>query len=171
MKQLAFMTLTAALAAPLAWAATPTFNSANAPNGTHVQAGTPDCTASGFVVNCSSYDLAGVGNKDATAKLSVTYSGTVICTNPAGNVAPGQTKFPTLDTSSGTISPKNGKMTVPSVSSTTDRATIETALMQNTKCPNTKWSKSVDPDSIALVGWTYTLTFKGFSGAYITISG
>jgi hypothetical protein len=44
------------------------------------------------------------------------------------------------------------------------------ALMQNTRCPNGKWTKSVQETSIAIVGYTYTLTFAGFSGAYITIT-
>jgi hypothetical protein len=171
MKQLALMTFAAALAAPAAWAGAPVFNSANAPNGTHVQSGTPSCSESGYVVTCSTYDLAGVGNADATANLSTTYSGTVLCTNPAGNVAPGQTKYPTLNVSSGRLSPKNGRLTIPSLASTSDTATIEAALMENTKCPNRQWTKSVQPDSVELVGYTYTVTFKGYSGAYLTISG
>ena len=171
MKHLTLVTLAAALAVPVAWAATPVFNGANAPSGTHVQSGTPDCTVSGFIVTCSSFNLAGVGNKDASANLSATYSGTVLCTNPAGNVAPGQTQNPTLNTTSGSLSPKNGQLTVPSLSSTSDAATIEAALKQNTACPNRKWTKSVESGSIVLVGYTYTVTFQGFSGPYITISG
>jgi hypothetical protein len=171
MKPLVLSAFGAALAASAAWAATPVFNPSNAPQGTHLQSGTPDCQVSGLVVTCSSYDLAGVGNTNATATLSATYSGTVLCTNPAGNVAPGQTQNPTINTSSGRLSPKNGRLTVPSLSSTSDQATIEAALLQNTSCPNGKWSKSVQPDSIALVGYTYTLTFSGYRGPYIMISG
>jgi hypothetical protein len=121
-------------------------------------------------VTCSSYDLAGVGHTNATANLSVTYSGTVLCTNPGGTVAPGQTQNPSISTSSGQLSPKNGRMTVPSLSSA-DQATIEAALVQNTSCPNRKWTKSVQSGSIAIVGFTYTLTFAGYNSAYITISG
>jgi hypothetical protein len=171
MKTLALFAFGAALAATAAWAATPIINPSNAPQGTHLQSGTPDCQVSGFVVTCSAYVLAGVGNTNATANLSVTYTGTVLCTNPGGNVAPGQTKNPTINTSSGRLSSKNGKLTVPSLSSTSDQATIEAALTQNTSCPNGKWTKSVQPGSISLVGYTYTLTFAGFSGPYIMISG
>jgi hypothetical protein len=169
MKNLALLTFAAVLAVPAAWAAT-TINPSGAPQGTHVQSGTPSCQESGFTVTCSSYDLAGVGNTNATATLSVTYSGTVLCTNPAGNVAPGQTQNPTIPTSSGSLSPKNGRLTVPSLASA-DQATIEAALVQNTSCPNRKWTKSVQPGSIALVGFTYTLTFAGFNTPYITITG
>jgi hypothetical protein len=159
----------AALAVPAAWAAT-TINPSAAPNGTHVQSGTPTCTESGFTVTCSSYDLAGVGNKNATANLSVTYSGTVICTNPAGNVAPGQTQNPTIPTSTGSLQPKNGRLTVPELTSAS-QADIEAALLQNTSCPNKKWTRSVQEGSIAIVGFTYTLTFQGFQSPYITITG
>jgi hypothetical protein len=159
----------AALAVPAAWAAT-TIDPSAAPNGTHVQSGTPMCQESGFTVTCSSYDLAGVGNKNATATLSVTYSGTVICTNPAGNVAPGQTKYPTIPTSTGSLQPKNGRLTVPELTSAS-QSDIETALMQNTKCPNRKWTKSVEPGSIAIVGYTYTVQFQGYQSPYITITG
>lgn len=168
MKNVALLTFAVALATPAAWAAT-VINPANAPNGTHVQSGTPACQISGFTVTCSSYDLAGVGNTNANATLSATYSGTVLCTNPAGHVAPGQTQNPTIPTSTGQLSPKNGRLTVPTLTSAT-QATIEQALRQNTTCPNIKWTKSVQPGSISLVGFTYTLTFTGFNGAYITIT-
>lgn len=164
------MTFAVALAAPAAWAAT-TINSANAPNGTHVQSGTPGCQLDGYTVVCSGYDLAGVGKTDATANLSATYSGTVLCTNKGGNVAPGQTQNPTIDMSSGSLRAKNGRLNVPSLTSAT-QATIESALMQNTSCPNLRhWTKSMQTGSITLVGFTYTLTFTGFNGPYITITG
>jgi hypothetical protein len=169
MNKLVPFALATALAIPSAWAAT-VFDDAAAPNGTHVQSGTPTCQETGFTVTCSSYDLAGVGRTNATADLTVTYSGTVLCTNPAGNVAPGQTQYPPLKTSTGSIQPKNGRMTVPLLSSA-NQATIEAALMLNTNCPNRKWTKSVQAGSIAIVGYTYTLTFAGYNSAYITISG
>jgi hypothetical protein len=174
MKSFALMTFAAALAAPAAWAGdTVTFNSANAPNGTHVQSGTVGCTSdeTTLTVSCSSYELAGVGNKDATATLAVTYSGTVLCTNAGGNIVPGQTKYPTISTSTGKMSPKNGRLTVPALTSTTDTATIEQALMGATKCPNLKnWTKSVQPGSMGLVSYHYTLDFTGYKGSYISIS-
>lgn len=169
MKNLASLTLATALAIPAAWAAT-VYNDAAAPNGTHVQSGTPMCQESGFTVTCSSYDLAGVGNTNATGSLSVTYSGTVLCTNPAGNVAPGQTQYPSIATSTGKLSPKNGRMTVPVLTSA-DQATIEAALEEHTSCPNRKWTKSVQAGTIAIAGYTYTLTFAGYNSAYITITG
>ena len=76
-----------------------------------------------------------------------------------------------MTTSSGKLSPKNGRLTVPSLSSSTDQASIEALLMQNTRCPNGKWTKSVEAGSIDLVGYTYTLMFQGYSGPYLTITG
>jgi hypothetical protein len=165
------MLAAAACAAPAALAGTPTYDDAAAPNGTHVQSGSPDCEISNYIVTCSAYELAGVGNTNATASLSTTYSGTVLCTNPGGNVAPGQTQYPSMTTSSGSLSPKNGRLLVPSLSSSSSEAAIGASLMQNTACPNGKWTKSVKPGTIAVVGYTYTLTFTGYNSPYITISG
>ena len=170
MNKSALLAVVAALAAPAAFAATVTFDPAAAPQGTHVQTGTPDCTVSGYVVTCSTYELAGVGNTNAVGNLAATYSGTVLCTNPGGNVAPGQTQFPTMNTSTGTIQSKNGRLTVPALSSTTSQSAIEAALLQNTSCPNGKWTKSVQSGSIALQGFTYTLTFAGYTDPYILIT-
>lgn len=168
MKNLALWTFAAVLSAPAAWAAT-TINETNAPQGTHVQSGTPSCQVNNFIITCSSYDLAGVGRTDATASLSATYRGTVLCKNPGGNFAPGQTQNPTISTSTGELSPKNGRLAVPLLSSAS-QTTIETALRQNTTCPNSKWKAEVQAGSITVVGFTYTLTFEGFSGPYITIT-
>jgi hypothetical protein len=162
----------AALAVPAAWAQSISYNPAMAPTGTHLQSGTPTCDVQpdGYTVKCSSYDLAGVGNKDATASLVVTYTGTVLCKNPAGNVAPGQTQNPSIGTTTGRLEPKNGRLTVPELTSAT-KEDIEAALIRETSCPNRKWTKSVVEDSIAVVGYTYTLKFTGYPSAYITISG
>src|SRR5918995_4905690 len=80
--------VTALAAVPALAAGTPVFNDAAAPSGTHVQTGSPSCA---FVtgtenVTCSTYELAGVGNTNATATLTATYSATVDCRNRGGNV-------------------------------------------------------------------------------------
>jgi len=54
MKRFTLLALSAALVVPSAFSGTVTYNAANAPNGTHVQRGTPDCQVSGYVVTCSS---------------------------------------------------------------------------------------------------------------------
>ena len=83
--------LTTPLAAVIAFSAAASagtvVNPANAPQGTHVQRGTPGCTVSpNLNVSCSSFELAGVGNTNAQASLSATYTATVVCINGGGNI-------------------------------------------------------------------------------------
>src|SRR5215203_3181602 len=75
-------------AVPALAAGDPVFNDAAAPTGTHVQTGDPSCS---FVtgtqnVTCSTYELAGVGNVDATATLTATYQATIDCRNNGGKI-------------------------------------------------------------------------------------
>lgn len=151
-----------------------TFTPANAPMGTHVQTGSPTCTVSGLNVSCSSYELAGVGNTDATALLSVKYSATVVCINGGGNPSDSQHQG-TFTSTSGptTFSPKNGRLTVDSLSVT---APTEQQFLSQQTCPNPNWNPTI-PGGITLSNFTYTLTFTDaagnplFPGAYITITG
>jgi hypothetical protein len=160
--------LVALAAAPALAAQTTTFNPAAAPTGTHVQTGSPTCTVSGLSVSCGSYELAGVGHTNATATLSVTYSATVVCINGGGNPSDGQHQGSfTQSTSTPQLSPKNGRLTVPALSST---APTEQQFLAQQTCPNPNWTPTV-PGGITLSSFTYTLTFQGFSGAYITITG
>jgi hypothetical protein len=164
------MVLAAAVAFPAAASAaiTTTFDPANAPNGTHVQRGTPTCAVSGLDVSCNSFELAGVGNTNATANLSATYAATVVCINNGGNPSDGQHQGSfTAENSSGELSPKNGRLTVPSLS--VSAPTEEDFLAQQT-CPNPNWTPTI-PGGITLSSFTYTVSFEGFSGAYITITG
>src|ERR1051326_1673723 len=80
----------AAVFAAVAASQTTTVDPANAPNGTHLQSGDFTCTVNGLDVSCSSYELAGVGNADATANLDVTYSATVVCINGGGKPSDSQ---------------------------------------------------------------------------------
>jgi hypothetical protein len=152
-----------------AWAtSTTTFNPANAPTGTHVQTGTPSCTVSGLNVSCSSFELAGVGNTNARADLSATYSATVVCINAGGNPSDGQHQGTfTASTTSGQLSPKNGRLTVPSLSVT---APTEQQFLAQQTCPNPNWTPTI-PGGITLSSFTYTVSFAGFNGPYITITG
>jgi hypothetical protein len=145
-----------------------TFNAAAAPQGTHVQTGTPSCTPSGTTVTCSSYELAGVGNTNATATLSATYSATVVCINGGGNPSDSQHQGTFTSTStSGSLSPKNGRLTVPSLSAT---APSQQQFLAQQSCPNPNWTPTI-PGGITLSSFTYTLHFEGFTGNFITITG
>src|SRR5215217_5377787 len=109
--------VTALAAAPALATGTPVFNEAAAPQGVHVQTGTPSCSfaSDGLTVVCSSYELAGVGNVDATATLNTTYSATINCTNKGGNLVEVHNQAVTTSTTTGEISPVNGRLTVPSL--------------------------------------------------------
>jgi hypothetical protein len=147
---------------------TPTFNEAAAPQGTHVQTGTPSCSfaADGLTVVCSSFELAGVGNTNATATLVTVYSATINCTNRGGNLVEAHNQDVTTDTTTGELSPENGRLTIPSL---TSPAPTEADILEQASCPNPNWTPSVASGSIALVSSLYTVHFTGFEGSYIII--
>jgi len=167
-----FMALAALVGAvaAISTVALATTNPANAPTGTHLQSGTIGCSVdSSSLVTCNTFELAGVGNSNATGSLGATYSATVDCTNHGGKLVPVKSTAQTAPTTTGSLSPKNGKLIVPSLNSgpvPTD-AQFEAAAT----CPNGNWTKSLEGGSITLSSFTYTLTFAGFSGPYITITG
>jgi hypothetical protein len=117
-------------------------------------------------VVCSSFELAGVGNVDATATLTTVYSATINCTNRGGELVEVHSQAVTTSTTTGEISPVNGRLTIPSLTSDTP---TEAEILAQADCPNRNWTPSVEPGSITLVSSVYTVTFEGFAGAYITI--
>ena len=159
--------ITLVLTASVALAAT-TFNPSAAPSGTHVQTGTPRCTVVGLTITCASYELAGVGNTNATATLSATYSATVDCTNHGGKLVPVKSSVQPASSSTGALEPKNGRLAVPELSGPPAPSTQ--SFLDAATCPNGNWTKSLASGSVTLDSWVYTLTFTGFTGAYITIT-
>ena len=162
--------LAAAVAFSSAASAGTVFNSAAAPSGTHLVTGTPTptCTVTGLNVSCNSYELAGVGNTNATADLSATYSATVVCINGGGNPSDSQHQGTfTASATSGQLSPKNGRLTVPSLAVT---APTEQQFLAQQTCPNPNWTPTI-PGGITLSSFMYTVSFAGFSGPDITITG
>ena len=138
----------------------------NAPNGTHFKSGTATCTVGATSVTCSGYTLAGVGNANASASLSASYTANVTCSNSGTNknndVESQATSFSTTN-STGNLNPKNGKLTVPPLSTTAPTSPPAGS------CPNGNWTAAFAAGSPTLVSFSYTLTFAGFSGAAITI--
>jgi hypothetical protein len=131
----------AAMTASVALAAiTTTINPANAPTGAHFAAGTSaTCSVTGATVDCSSYQVAGVGNANATGALNATYTATVLCSNSGtnpNNSVEAQTKFSSQPATTGNLNPKNGKLTVPPLS--TSPPTSPPAG----SCPNPNWTAS-----------------------------
>jgi hypothetical protein len=148
----------------VAFAAT-TINPANAPSGTHLQSGTIGCTVNDTtkVVTCSSFELAGVGNTNASVSLTASYSGTVDCTNHGGNLVESHTTTFTASDAFTATSTKNGRLTVRS-------ATANPASVGQV-CPNPNWTPTIRSGTLTLTSFTYTLTFAGFNSPYITITG
>jgi hypothetical protein len=174
-KPLRLLTLATVVATAVAFTAavagaaiTTAFDPAAAPTGTHVQRGTPSCSVSvSGTVTCSSYELAGVGNTNAVGNLSATYSATVVCINGGGNPSDSQHQGTfTTTKSTPSLSPKNGRLTVPPLSVTAP--TRDQFLAQQT-CPNPNWNPTIS--AITLSSFTDTVSFVGFTGAYITITG
>jgi len=148
---------------------TATVTAANAPSGTHYKSGTATCTVfSDGSISCSSYTLAGVGHTNATADLKATYTATVVCVNNGNNTSDGQHQgsFPEETGPVPIIPDKNGNLPVRSLSAS---APSSSAFLSQQTCPNPNWTPTLG-SAITLQSFTYTLTFDGFSGAYITIS-
>ncbi len=167
MKNLALVSLAGVLAASAAWAET---FPANGPNGAHYASGSaePQCTLNSTQdVSCTGTTIGGVGNTNATAILSATYSGTVQCRNRGGQIVEVKTQT-TEATSSGTLRPsRNGQLVVPPLSTTAPTAQ---ELENQATCPNGNWTKVLLAGP-TLTGFVYTVTFAGFTQPYISIVG
>ena len=152
-------------------AITTTINPAAAPTGTHLQTGTIGCSvdATTQLVSCTGYELAGVGNANATGSLVTSYTATVQCRNHGGQIVEVKSQVTTAPTTTGSLSPKNGRLTVPPLSS----SPVPTAadFEAQATCPNGNWTKELLGGTITLSSFTYTLHFAGFTGNYITITG
>jgi hypothetical protein len=72
----------------------------------------------------------------------------------------------TTSTTTGEISPVNGRLTIPSL---TSGVPTEAEILAEAGCPNRNWTPQVEPRSIELVPSVYTFTFEGFTAPYITI--
>jgi len=142
-------------------------NDANAKSGTHLQAGTIDCTVGADLsVSCSGFELAGVGHTNADVVLVANYAATVDCYNPGVNpnnpIESHETTF-SAEESFNVTSTKNGRMLVPATS------VDPNAVAQG--CPNPNWTPTIREGTLALTSFSYSLTFAGFTDPYILITG
>jgi hypothetical protein len=148
-------------------AITTTIDPANAPSGTHLQTGAIGCTvaSNNLDVSCTLFELAGVGHTNAVVTLTATYTADVTCSNKGvnpQNAVEAQGATFTDSTSTPLTSSKNGRLTVPAQSASFPGTT-------SSPCPNGNWTATFTNKT--LQSFTYTLTFDGFSAAYITITG
>jgi hypothetical protein len=97
--------------------------------------GTQTCSDIGTQVSCSG-KVAGLGGTTFTITVTAEGTASVTCTNPAGNVAPGQSFSFTAAGSSGPFpTPRNGQ----SAYTVTTNAPVAPAG----SCPNPKWTATV----------------------------
>jgi len=97
--------------------------------------GTQTCTDIGTQVSCSG-KVAGLGGTTFTILVSAQGTASVTCTNPAGNVAPGQSFTTTTTGSSGPFpTPRNGQSPY--------TVTTNTPTAPAGSCPNPKWTATV----------------------------
>jgi hypothetical protein len=97
--------------------------------------GTPTCTDIGTQVQCTG-KVAGLGGTTFTINVSAPGTATVECTNPAGNVAPGQTFTTTATGTTGPVpTPRNGQFRFD--------VTTTTPTAPPGSCPNPMWTATV----------------------------
>jgi hypothetical protein len=97
--------------------------------------GTQTCTDTGTQVQCSG-KVAGLGGTTFTITVTANGTASVTCTNPAGNVAPGQSFSFTAAGSSGPFpTPRNGQSPY--------TVTTNAPSAPAGSCPNPKWTATV----------------------------
>ena len=84
--------------------------------------------------------VAGLGNQNIDVVLTAELDVEVICTNPAGNVAPGQTQQTTVTGTAEDVKVENGRATF---SVTTEAPTLPNRTPKQLGCPNNKWTASI----------------------------
>jgi hypothetical protein len=161
----ALVTLLVALSAAAAQAVIQTtIDPANAPGGTHLQSGAIGCVVNADLsVTCSSFELAGVGNTNATVSLVANYSATINCTNHGGNLVESHTATFSAGETFTAASTKNGRLRVAAA----DANPFEAPQV----CPNPNWTPSIAPGTLVLSSFRYSVTFAGFTAPYILITG
>src|SRR5688500_1859692 len=94
----------------------------------------PIFTDQGSTLNASG-SVAGLGNEDVTVLLNAQGTATIICTNPGGNVAPGQTKDVNVSGSQTITDGKTGLVTF--------NVTTVAPKAPAAACPYRQWTPSV----------------------------
>jgi hypothetical protein len=107
----------------------------------------PTCTDQGLTLNCTG-NVSGLGQELLTVDISSPATGTVECTNPAGNVAPGQTFTFTASGTQTVQVDKNGRATF--------NLTTPTPTPPAGSCPNPKRTANVTDVTFGTVTLTGT---------------
>jgi hypothetical protein len=147
----AILALTIALGLPaVAWAQSGHF------------VGTPTCTDEGTTVECSG-KVAGLGGTTFEITVDAVGIASVECTNPGGNVAPGQdTAVETSGTTGEQSTPRNGQFRF---TGSTDNPE---PLPATPTCPNAQWTPDIV--DVEFSDATLTLLEDGAVSDTITVS-
>jgi hypothetical protein len=103
--------------------------------------------------------------------LTVEYSAIVDCNNPGvnpTNPVESHTQTASVTSSSGLLSPKNGRLTISPLTAT---APTEAEFQALATCPNENSPPVVRAGSITLVSYTFAVTFEDFTAPAILITG
>ena len=136
-----------------------TINGSFAPSGAHLQTGSIGCTVNtDFSIDCTNFQLAGVGNTNVLVILLALYTATIDCNNP-GNNRNNPIEVHTTEFAASSIltvnSTKNGRLSIP------NREADPFAVAQG--CPNPNWRPEIRDGSLRLLGFRYAVVFAGFS--------
>jgi len=138
-----------------------TFNGAFAPSGAHLQQGSIGCTVNADrSIDCSNFQLAGVGNTNVLVLLLARYTAIIDCNNPGNNRNNPIESHENTFTQSSVItvsSNKNGRLSIPS---------REVDPFQSAQgCPNPNWQPEIRGGTVELLGFRYAIVFAGFDDA------
>jgi len=139
-------------------------NFENGPSGAHYATGfaEPICTVgTDGSVSCPATQIGGVGRTNAFVSLTAIITINGVCHNPGNDniVEPHSQSIEDSDEAS-IASTRNGQLMVP---------VLETGpAVSEFTCPNTRWREEVTSIDVSFL---YTLTFDGFPGPFISISG
>jgi len=97
--------------------------------------GAPTASDEGTTLNVTG-SIAGLGNADIDVEVVALGTATVTCSNPAGNVAPGQDTSVTATGTQTGIEVKNGRAFF-------DVTTVTPTVPNYPTCPNPKWTATV----------------------------
>lgn len=138
-----------------------TINTAFAPSGAHLQGGSIGCTVNADrSIDCSDFQLAGVGNTNVAVLLIAAYTAIIDCNNKGSN-RNNPVESHTQDFTQASLitvaSTKNGRLNIP------DQEADPFGAVQ--VCPNDNWTPEIRGGSVELLGFRYAIVFFGFDDA------
>ena len=150
---------------------TTVFSDQTAPTGAHYANGAsePRCSISGLSISCTGTQINGVGNTNANLLLDVTYSATCRCRNHGGQIVDVKSQIVDDGAFDTDLAPKNGNLQGPAIDVSSSEAPSDADVLAQATCPNGNWTKELLAGTPSITGYSYTLTFVGFSSPAITL--